>query len=64
MSDKKENEDKLFMLSVNDAFFYAVIIVIAVFALYFAWLRIEFMTQKNFNLLNERIDKIEKKIEM
>jgi hypothetical protein len=57
------SKENYLRITVSDGLFIAVLIIISITVIGIAWLRIEFMTQKSFNLLNERIEKIEKKIE-
>ncbi|MDD5688600.1 MAG: hypothetical protein PHE88_12300 [Elusimicrobia bacterium] len=61
MSDEKE--ETYLRITKSDGIFYAVLIIVAIAACGLAWLKIEYMTQKSFNQLNERIEKIEKNIE-
>ena len=61
MSEDKEKN--YLRITISDGIFISVLLIIAITVIGIAWLRIEFMTQKSFNQLNERIEKIEKKIE-
>ncbi len=58
----KEKESSYLQITISDGIFIAVLIIIAITVIGIAWLRIEFMTQKSFNQLNERVEKLEKVI--